>query len=174
MAWKYDDWLSVDTDELTAAYDQWVERIAATHGGSNHRVNPETAFVPLSRPLSECRMALVSTAGVHLGSQAPFHVETIAGDASYRLIPDDAEIDDLVFTHTHYDTSSAEQDPNVVLPIEPLRRAVEAGRVGSASAIHVGMMGFNPNPVEIAEVSGPAVAEELGRHEVDVVMLVPG
>ena len=87
---------------------------------------------------------------------------------------DDVELGRLRFTHTHYDTSSAEQDPNVVIPLDRLHELVERGRVGSASPVHVGMMGFNPDPTGVADELAPAVAGVLLEAQVDVAILVPG
>lgn len=165
---------ALDRDGLDEKYEAWVERIARNHHGKNNRVNEATAFVPLAKPLSYSTMALVTTAGAQLADQERFHVETVAGDAGWRQLPHDLDQRRLRFTHTHYDTASAEIDPNVVLPIDRLSEAVAAGRVGSPAPFHIGMMGFNPDPTEIADVSGPAVAALLSDAGVDVVMLVPG
>ena len=164
----------LDRSELSEKYEQWVSRIAANHGGANHRVNEEVSFVDLPAPLSDLKLALVTTAGAHLGSQEPFHVQTTAGDPSYRLIPNDVDLADIRFTHTHYDTASAEQDPNCVLPIDALNRAAEEGRIGAVSQVHIGMMGFNPDPTPLADNSGPEVAGRLRDSGVDAVVLEPG
>ena len=164
----------IDPTDYNGKYEQWVELIAANHHASNPRRVEIQRFTPLSRPLADSRVALVSSAGVHLDDQEAFHVETVAGDPSYRLIPDDVDLGRLRFTHTHYDTSSAEEDPNVVFPIDRLHEAVTEGRIGATSSVHIGMMGFNPDPGSIADVTAPAVAEILSAEQVDVVVLVPG
>lgn len=166
--------MKLDPRQHRDKYERWIEFIAANHQGSNPREVESQPFTPLRKPLAEARVALVSSAGVHLDDQPPFHVETVAGDPSYRLIPDDVDTGRLRFTHTHYDTSPAEQDPNVVFPLDRLHEAVEEGRIGSSSPIHVGMMGFNPDPTRIAEETAPAVAGVLGEAEVDVAVMVPG
>lgn len=164
----------VDTDGLQDEFDTWIEFIAESHHGSNSRVNTTEAFTPLSKPLSESRVALLTTAGAHLDDQEPFHVATVAGDPTYRVLPDDLDTGRLMFTHTHYDTAPAELDPNCVFPIDRLHELVTQGRVGSASPVHIGMMGFNPNPAPIQDVLAPQVVEELHDAEVDVAVLVPG
>jgi D-proline reductase (dithiol) PrdB len=164
----------LDTAGLAEKYDEWIAFIDKTHHASNPRRNDPVPFAPLVKPLSECRVALLTTAGAHLDDQPPFHIETVAGDPSYRIIPDDADLSRVRFTHTHYDTSSAEQDTNVVLPIDRLHELVDRGRVGSASPIHIGMMGFNPDPNPVADELGPAVAGLLSDAEVDVALLMPG
>lgn len=164
----------MDTTGLQEKFDDWLVFVEKSHHGSNPRSNPGTAFTRLTKPLSESRMALVTTAGAHLDDQEPFHVETVAGDHTYRILPDDMDPSHLVFTHTHYDTAPAMQDPNCVLPIDRLHELVERGRIGSASPIHIGMMGFNPDPTPIAEKLAPQVVELLHDAEVDVALMVPG
>jgi hypothetical protein len=164
----------LDPADHAEGYRKWVEYIAHHHHAANPLTVETQQFTPLAKPLAESRVALVSSAGVHLDDQEPFHIATVAGDPSFRLLDDDLDPRRLRFTHTHYDTKSAEADPNVVFPIDRLHEAVADGRVGSASPVHVGMMGFNPDPTPIAEVSAPAVAELLAGEGVDVVVLVPG
>lgn len=164
----------IDRSAYSGKYEKWIELITSNHRASNPLVVETQEFTPLSKPLSEAKVALVGSAGVHLDDQEPFHVATVSGDPTYRVLPDDLDPRELRFTHTHYDTSSAEQDPNVVFPLERLHEAVADGRIGSTSSVHIGMMGFNPNPVPIAEETAPAVAEVLTREGVDVVVLAPG
>lgn len=164
----------LDPADHAEGYRKWVEYIAHNHHAANPLTVETQQFTPLAKPLAESRVALVSSAGVHLDDQEPFHIATVAGDPSFRELADDLDPSRLRFTHTHYDTKSAEADPNVVFPIDRLHEAVADGRIGSASPVHVGMMGFNPDPTPIAEVSAPAVAELLADEGVDVVVLVPG
>jgi len=164
----------LDWSAYAEKYEKWVELITNNHQATNPRVVEVQEFTPLAKPLSESKVALVGSAGVHLDDQEPFQIETVAGDPSFRLLPDDLDPGRLRFTHTHYDTTSAQADPNVVFPLERLREAVADGRIGSTSPVHIGMMGFNPNPGPIADETAPAVADTLTREGVDVVVLVPG
>jgi D-proline reductase (dithiol) PrdB len=164
----------LDPSAYTEKYEKWIEFITNNHHGSNPLVVETQEFTPLRRPLSESKVALVGSAGVHLDDQPPFHVETVAGDPTYRLLPDDLDLGRLRFTHTHYDTASAQADPNTVFPLDRLHEAVAGGRIGSASPVHIGMMGFNPDPTPVAQTTAPAVAEVLAAEGVDVVVLVPG
>lgn len=164
----------VDTTGLQEKFDAWVEWLYDAHHGKDPRTNAGDEFTPLTKPLADSRVALLSTAGVHLDDQEPFQVATVAGDPTHRLIPDDVDLSRLRFTHTHYDTSSAEKDPNVVLPIDRLHELVERGRVGEAAPFHVGMMGFNPDAGKVADQLAPTVAGLLRDAEVDVALFVPG
>jgi D-proline reductase (dithiol) PrdB len=164
----------IDPADYAGRYEKWIDLISANHHATNPRVVETQQFTPLRRSLSDAKVALVSSAGVHLDDQPPFHVETVAGDPSYRLIPDEVDLTRLRFTHTHYDTAPARADSNVVFPLDRIHEAVETGRVGSTASVHIGMMGFNPDPTPIVEETAPAVAEVLIGEEVDVVVLVPG
>jgi hypothetical protein len=164
----------LDPSAYSEKYEKWIEFITSNHHAANPRVVETQEFTPLRRSLSESKVALVSSAGVHLDDQPPFHIETAAGDATYRLLPDDLDMRRLRFTHTHYDTASAQKDPNTVFPLDRLHEAVAGGRIGSTSPVHIGMMGFNPDPTPIALTTAPAVAKVLAEQGVDVVVLVPG
>ncbi len=165
---------TLDPADFDDKFDAWIAMITKSHHATNHRGVDTQVFTPLAKPLAECRVAIVSSAGVHRDDQTPFHVETVAGDPTHRIIPDDTDLDRLRFTHTHYDTKSAEQDPNVVFPLDRLHEAADEGRVGSVSDIHIGLMGFNPDPSDVADVAAPAVVDLLASAEVDVVVMVPG
>jgi D-proline reductase (dithiol) PrdB len=164
----------LDPTGLQEKFDEWIGFIARAHGGSNPRINDEVAFTSLAKPLAESKMALLTTAGAHLDDQEPFGVETVAGDHSFRILPDDLDPSRMRFTHTHYDTASASEDPNCVFPIDRLHELVDDGRIGAASEVHIGMMGFNPDPTAVAEILAPAVVDVLRDHEVDVALIVPG
>lgn len=164
----------LDPQQFADKFTTWLEFITRNHHAANHRGVDEAVFTPLNKPLHEARVALVSSAGVHLDDQPPFNVETVAGDSTHRLIPDDVDTGRLRFTHTHYDTAAAEKDPNVVFPLDRLHEAAEEGRIGSTSPVHVGLMGFNPDPSRIADETAPAIVDLLSAEEVDVVVMVPG
>jgi len=90
---------------------------------------------------SEMRVALLTAAGVHLQNQKPFDMLNPQGDSSYRVIPGEVDLADLVITHDYYDHSAADQDVNCVFPIERLRELVAAGELGEVAPRHVGFMG---------------------------------
>ncbi len=164
----------IDPASLRDDYDAWVVRIGEMHAGTAPRVNPSAVLHRPDTPMSQWRVGLLTTAGAHVDGQDPFDVTDPHGDASWRVIPDDVDLRSLRFSHSHYDTSRAEQDPNVVLPIEPLRTLAAEGTVGSASPVHVGLMGWNPDPTDVAGVTAPAVVDLFARAHVDVVVMSPG
>ena len=164
----------LDADDLAGRYADWLVRIEQMHQDARPLPNPEPAFTTLAKPLAEARVGLLTSAGAYLDGDAPFDIADPHGDPSFRIIPGDVDPSRLRFAHSHYDTTRAEQDPNVVLPVEPLRALVADGVVGAAASLHVGMMGFNPDPRRIAAEFAPRVVELFARDRVDVVVLSPG
>ena len=120
-------------------------------------------------PLRERRVAIVSSAGVHLRTDRHFH----GSDSGYRAIPNDAAPNDIVMTHTspNYDRTAFIQDLNTVLPLDRLAELAEDGVIGSVASHHYSFMGAtDPRAMEggARELSG-----RLKGDAVDAVLLVP-
>jgi len=128
-------------------------------------------YTPFERDLSETTIALVSTAGVHLKTQEPYEVE---GDGSYRVIPSNANVADLMITHDHYDHEAADQDINVVFPIERLRELVADGTIKGLNTDFFGMMGYTLKMKQVLEETGPEIAKKIERSATDLVLLTGG
>ena len=121
-------------------------------------------------PLSERRVAIVSTAGLHKRGDRPFSFD--AGDG-YRVIPGDIAASDLVMTHVsaNYDRTGFQQDWNVVFPLDRLREMVTEGIVGSVSGYHFSFMGAH-DPMALEE-QARNVAGIMKKDGVNAVLLVP-
>jgi D-proline reductase (dithiol) PrdB len=135
-------------------------------------------WTPLSRPLADCTVSLVSTGGIALRTDAPFDQEGERknpwwGDPSYRVIPQTATAADIRVCHLHIDPVHAEADLNCLLPVGPLADLVEAGVVGHAAPSHYSFMGYLLDPRELLEKSVPAIINGLRDDGVDAVVLVP-
>ncbi|MBU1276227.1 MAG: glycine/betaine/sarcosine/D-proline family reductase selenoprotein B [Proteobacteria bacterium] len=132
---------------------------------------PEFPDTPWVRPsaLADCRVAVISTAGLHLRGDAPF--SGFSGE--YRVIPGDAAAADLVMSHisTNFDRSGFQQDWNLMLPLDRLRELAKQGAIGSLASYHYSFMGAtDPAPMEQA---AREVAGLLKADAVDAVLLVP-
>jgi D-proline reductase (dithiol) PrdB len=135
----------------------------------------EIPWQPLRKPLQHCRVALVTTAGVHLKNQEPFNVKAKKGDPSFREIPANSPLNDYQITHTHYDHTDADKDINCVFPITRLMELAEAGFIGGVSSANYGFMGFILNALHETLIDNAGkVARELVKQETDVVLLTPG
>jgi D-proline reductase (dithiol) PrdB len=132
-------------------------------------------WAPMQRPLQETVIALVTTAGVHLKTQPPFDMDDPNGDPSYRVIPSDAKKEELVITHNYYDHTAADQDLNVVLPLDRLKELKVEGRIGGIAPFVYGFMGhIDGLHVEtLLRQTAPEVARLLTRDGAEAVVLTP-
>ena len=127
-------------------------------------------FSPFRGRVEEAIVCLVSTAGVRLGSDAPFRAE---GDTTYRIIPGEASGADLAFDDTHYDHACAERDVNCIFPIDRLRELAQEKRIGGLTDRHFSM-GFTQALRELRETTVPMLAREVDRARPDAVLLTGG
>jgi len=132
-------------------------------------------WTPLQKPLRECCVALVSTAGVHLRTQTPFDMHNPLGDPSFREIPATVSPEELMITHDYYDHRDADQDINIVFPWQRLRELVRQGMVGGVSPVHIGFMGHIDGALvaTLQQRTAPAAAKVLVQSQVDVALLFP-
>ncbi|HLE80012.1 MAG TPA: glycine/sarcosine/betaine reductase selenoprotein B family protein [Dehalococcoidia bacterium] len=139
-------------------------------------VTPEmvdTPWAPLSRPLSQCRMALVTTGGVHRRDQQPFDIANDGYDWSYREIASDTLASQLMVTHNHYDHTHVDQDINFMLPLDRFRELVSKGVVGELAPRCFSFYGYIQNPQALMETTAKEVAAHLKADGTDAVFLTP-
>jgi D-proline reductase (dithiol) PrdB len=135
-------------------------------------------WTPLPRPMSQCTVALISSAGIALDTDQPFDQEGERqnpwwGDPSYRILPDTATEDNVRLYHLHVNPCYAEQDLNCLFPIQRLNELAEAGEIGRAAPRHYSIMGYILQPDELLQETTPAMIRNLQEDQVDVVILVP-
>ena len=120
-------------------------------------------------PLSERRVAIVSSAGIHQRSDKHF----TGGDASFRSIPRDVKQSDIVMSHVsvNFDRSAFQQDLNVILPIQHLEDLAEKGVIGSVSSTHYSFMGAT-DPRDMAD-EARQLSSIMRADNVDTVVLLP-
>ncbi len=135
-----------------------------------------TPWTPFTKDLSGARVALVTTAGVHLATQPPFDMEDPDGDPSFRELPSDTPKKDYRITHDYYDHTDAEKDINIVFPVDRLSEMAEAGAIGSLAPVNFGFMGhiLGRHVKTLVEKTAPEVAGMLRAEAVDAVLLTPG
>jgi D-proline reductase (dithiol) PrdB len=149
------------------AFGRWISKVISLPQLRRLAVG-EIPWTPLRRPLSESTVALISTGGVHLRSDRPFHLN---GDPTFRVIPKDAGAADLAISHQAYDKTDALRDINLVFPIERLRELESEHVFGHLAGEHYGfgLMGS-------ARQLMPAirdVARRISEAGVDLALLVP-
>ena len=125
---------------------------------------------PLRKPLTECRVGLVASGGIYVAGQVAFHFKD---DLSYRAIPTDVNTADLRTAHFAYDQTDARHDPNVVFPIDTLRRLVREGVIGSLTEHAFSFMGGIYSSRKVREELAPVLTERLQAEGADLALLVP-
>ena len=85
--------------------------------------NDTAPWVPWTKDLSTSKVALVSSAGLHLRGDKPFG----PGDPTYRVIPSDSSTADVVDSHTSigWDRTGIYRDLNLAFPMDRLRELVD-------------------------------------------------
>jgi D-proline reductase (dithiol) PrdB len=138
------------------------------------RIDP-VPWTPLRKPLSQSRLALVSSAGFVLPDQPHFDESFRGGDPSFREIPADVDVRTLVETHRSesFDHSGLQQDPNVAFPIDRVREMAERGRIGAVNRRHLSCMGSITAPGRLIKETAPPAVNKLVEDGVDVAVLVP-
>ncbi|MFQ5521096.1 MAG: glycine/sarcosine/betaine reductase selenoprotein B family protein [Candidatus Methylomirabilia bacterium] len=139
---------------------------------------PATPWTPLLKPLAECRVALVSTAGIALRDDRPFDQEGERknpwwGDPTFRLIPRTATERDVRISHLHIETAYGQHDLNCIFPLQRLLDLEAAGEVGRSAPSHYSFMGYILQPRVLLEESVPAMIRQLHAEGVEAVVLVP-
>jgi D-proline reductase (dithiol) PrdB len=135
-------------------------------------------FTPLVKPLRECTVALLSTAGIARNDDTPFDQEGERrnpwwGDPTFRTIPLGTAEKDIKLYHMHIDPRFGEADLDVVLPMRRLAELAAEGMVGRPAPTHYSMMGYILEPEELLEKTAPAIAARMHAEGVDAAALVP-
>ena len=130
----------------------------------------DARFVRPKKPLSEIRLALVTTGGVHLPEDRCFDIDDPLGDCSYREIP--ASAGTLTWTHAYYRPGDT-PDLDAVFPLWTARRLVGEGIVGELNHRHFSFMGAIHDPGPLVRETAPEVAGMLADDGVDAVLLTP-
>jgi D-proline reductase (dithiol) PrdB len=120
-------------------------------------------------PLSERRVAIISSAAlIHRGDK-PFHY----GSGEYRAVPGSWSNNDILTSHVsiNFDRAGFQRDLNVVYPIDRLRDLAAEGTIGSVADTHYTVMGSTDPAAMVQSADGLAAA--LLADRVNAVVLVP-
>ena len=139
--------------------------------------NITSPWTPMTKKLSNSRVALVSGGGISLKSQTPYQLTSI-GDLSYREIPGDARAQDMVINSAFFKHDDTDKDINNLFPIEILQDMARDGYIGEVSPVNyvcgVGRI-YEPelSSVYIKKVL-PEIVGKLKAAEVDVCLFCCG
>ena len=135
-----------------------------------------TPWTPMRKPLTESRVALVTSAGLHLRDDKPFVTDHQGGgDHSYRTLPRQTPAADIIQSHVSigFDHAGIYRDINVTYPIDRLEELCQQGVIGSLADNYYSFMGALRDASKVYNETGPEVARKMLAEGVDVVFLTP-
>lgn len=129
------------------------------------------ALTPLKKPLSECRVGVLSTSGAYAVGQIAYFYKD---DTSIREIPKDTPTENIHFSHiTENYLVGPRKDPNCIFPIDALRAAESDGTIGELAPSLLSCMGGVYSQRRVREETIPELHAHYQAQAVDTVLLVP-
>ena len=162
------DKLLVTLFKIPAIKNYWVKNYKALEFKN-------IPWTKLEKPINECKIVLISTGGIHLKSDKEFDLTDPNGDSTFRRIPYDTNLSDLIITNKYYDNHDADRDPNLILPIEILSELQSEGAVGPSCENHYSFMGHidDPHLPTLIKKNSVQAAKEIRQQKADIALLVP-
>jgi D-proline reductase (dithiol) PrdB len=137
-------------------------------------------WAPFEKRLAAARIALLTSAGLYVrGKQASFDLEREQsnpewGDPSWRSIPANVDAADIGVAHLHINDEDIKADPEIVLPSRLLEQLAAEGMVGSATAVHLSVMGYQDRSLEgWRRETLPDLVATLRDQQADGLILAP-
>ncbi len=127
------------------------------------------AFETLAKPLAECRVGMISSAGTYAAGQQAFYYKD---DTSVRVIPADTPTRRLRFSHvTENYLGGARVDPRCVFPAEALRTLADNQEIAGIPDVWLSCMGGIYSQRRVQSELIPNIEAVLPA--IDVLLLVP-
>ena len=136
----------------------------------------EVPFTPLTKPLAQARLALITTAAPYqpgVGDQGP-GAKYNAAAKFYTVYTDSTDsIPDLRISHVGYDRKhTTAEDPNTWFPLRRLHDVVKAGRLGALTPRFYGSPTNRSQRVTI-ERDAPELVRLCREDAADAALIVP-
>ncbi len=174
--------MPLDLERFRTAYDRWVtESLPDYQAGKMEEIVKKYPFIipedipwtPYTGEPSQQTFGLVTSGGFYIkGSQEPFDTASIHGDPTFREIPKTVDRQSLAIAHPHYDRGLAEQDSNVVFPLDRLIELEREWVIGALAETCYSFSYVN-DVITLIEREIPQLIDRLKAQAVDAVLLVP-
>ena len=136
-------------------------------------VNDSAPLTRLSKPLSECRVSMLTSGGISQCSVPGFD-PMARNDHRLDEVGQEVASSDFEINDGYYNHDDADQDINVVFPLDRLKEMAASGVIGSiAPRFWSGFMGRIYNRTKLIEESAPAFVEKLREDAVDILVAAP-
>lgn len=185
LLWKLGD--AMDDGGFERIVDHLYQAQIQGYAGAGRYVYENTPFAKLSAPLSQSRLALLTSSGhfVEGDDPKPFGVEDMSQqeaeariddflkvEPQLSLIPIDTPESQLRVRHGGYDVRGAKTDPNVNFPLTRLRELQAEGRIGELAENAYSFVGAC-SQLRLLNHTGPAWVEMFKTNHINAVLLVP-
>jgi D-proline reductase (dithiol) PrdB len=135
-------------------------------------------WTPMSKPLSQTTIALVTSAGISLKTDPPFDMERekrepLWGDRSFRTIPRGTTEKDIEVNHLHINTSYIKQDINVILPLTRMAEFEQEKIIGRLAPTAYSFYGFQWENTDFLKEAIEPISKKMKLQGVEAVLLTP-
>jgi D-proline reductase (dithiol) PrdB len=130
-------------------------------------------LAPIKKPLSESKLTFVSSAGVQPIGTMPFDTVHPIGDYTYRKVPSNSRPEDLEIHQLKYPTVGANEDLNVIFPIERLQELAQEGIIGGLTEHFFSFIGYNMDPDQLELKLAEDIADAVVKDHADIALLCP-
>jgi len=134
----------------------------------------EVPWAPLSRPLAECRLALVASSVCLVRGDPRGYVGIEIGDPVLREIDDDLDNGEPpARSRGRAGDGAATLERIAAVALDGLRAGVTEGRLGELNRRHLALCGPVAATADAVRKTAPQAADRLAADQVDVALLVP-
>jgi D-proline reductase (dithiol) PrdB len=135
-------------------------------------------WTPLSKPLHQITLAIVTSAGISLKTDPPFNMERekrepLWGDRSFRRIPKGTTENDIDVNHLHINTKWIKQDINVMLPLQRMAEFEKEGIIGRLAPTAYSFYGFQWENTDFLREAIEPISIGMKEEGVEAVLLTP-
>lgn len=186
LLWKIGD--ALNADDLTLLREHIIQgQTDAYMGGTPHWTYDEGDFAPLKKPIAESRVALMTSSGHYVKSDAPQpfgrtdmtqeesieRIDDFLKEApTLSAIPIDTPAENITVRHPGYDIRGAQVDHNVNLPLKPLQHLADEGVIGDLFHTAYSFIGAC-SQLRLRSKLAPQWAQMFKDNQVDLAILVP-
>ena len=135
-------------------------------------------WTPMTKPLSETTIALMTSAGISLKTDPPFDMERekrepIWGDRSYRTIPRETAEKDIEVNHLHININWIKRDINVILPLARMAEFEQEKIIGRLAPTAYSFYGFQWQNTDFIKEAVEPISKKMKTEEVEAVLMTP-
>ena len=135
-------------------------------------------WTPMSKPLNQTTLALVTSAGISLKTDPPFDMERekkdpLWGDRSFRAIPRGTTEKEIDVNHLHINTNLVKQDINVILPLARMAEFEKEKIIGRLAPTAYSFYGFQWQSTDFLKEAIEPISKKMKLEGVEAVLITP-